>query len=793
MVAQFTLPPESDPVSFTWTTRPGGIQATAGEDYPVSGGSISLSAASPTATVEIDIFQDSLVEEEEFFDIYINTIDGEPTEFGDSETASIMDDDLSFTIPTDINEGEWGLLVGHTLSADAATIDGLPGGLIELEVSVEPFEIPFVFLDDDPTCSPVNVYAITVSAPIGHNDEWIPQTKYINVHNVAPTVTIDATIPDDSLLENDRVDESEGFTIQGTVTDPGVNDTFEATLYIDLNSDGDTNDEGETVALTLTPVEPGVWSFEHVVLEVVDDEAVYDTNGQRVWGNETEFDQLPIAVEVEDDDTGVGTVVVNVEIYNVTPTIDVSIELSPTLSYGYDAEGMIASATVTGSFTDPGLDDYHHVTVTWGDGLVSSEYLPLGERNFAITREFQPGDEEIIMAVAPITIDLDDDDCGEAAFVLDPEILTIYNGQNGAAVSDLVEETVGAFTVANLNDTDGDGVADSGDSDVVAFTDAQGKTRGVDEVDLMQLVVSRPVGYVAGSEVSIVLVHGHARFWDSKTKGNEYTLAPSNYFDVSFNEGEQTRTIWVEAFDYSTYSRDIIIKASYQGAIDIVCATGVWSRIYDYELALRPADDVLAETPFSLLGANDGPRLSVQDDGGTGVRPANDTFIGNTIIMAFLVYPFDIVNEARVKFDATRRVERAATVLYDAPPTTHPNIDMPDLLDQANDDASNTEEAGPLGTPASGYYIFAYDSPRATLAMLTQGEKAMIVNQNLEDYVRVNVNGQLPAGNTLSGSRASDKFLWNTKFTITKTGPGGTWVRSTQENSNVIGTGHVEL
>jgi hypothetical protein len=191
----------------------------------VSGGSISLSQSVPEVTIEIDALQDAFVEEEEAFDIYIDSIDGVPTELGAGATASIMDDDLSFSIPTDINEGEEGLLTGLTLAADYIVIEGLPTGQIELEVSPDPFEVPFSFPDDNPTCTTVDVYPITVRAH-RYNGEWIEQTKNITVHNVAPTVTITSIEPDDSLLENGRVDEGEGFTIHGAIVDPGVNDTL---------------------------------------------------------------------------------------------------------------------------------------------------------------------------------------------------------------------------------------------------------------------------------------------------------------------------------------------------------------------------------------------------------------------------------------------------------------------------------------------------------------------------------------------------------------------------------------
>ena len=55
----------------------------------------------------------------------------------------------------------------------------------------------------------------------------------------------------------------------------------------------------------------------------------------------------------------------------------------------------------------------------------------------------------------------------------------IYDGQNGSMVPEAEEVTRGAFTVANFNDTDNDGIVDTDDTFVPG------------EVDLIRLVISR--------------------------------------------------------------------------------------------------------------------------------------------------------------------------------------------------------------------------------------------------------------------------------------------------------------
>lgn len=76
---------------------------------------------------------------------------------------------------------------------------------------------------------------------------------------MSPTVSIDLVTAIDKVIATDedgnplqwlnpgQLDESEGFIVRGTVTDPGVADLLTATLAIDLNFDGDTEDASESV------------------------------------------------------------------------------------------------------------------------------------------------------------------------------------------------------------------------------------------------------------------------------------------------------------------------------------------------------------------------------------------------------------------------------------------------------------------------------------------------------------------------------------------------------------------
>jgi hypothetical protein len=82
----------------------------------------------------------------------------------------------------------------------------------------------------------------------------------------------------------------------------------------------------------------------------------------------------------------------------------------------------------------------------------------------------------------------------------------IYDGQNGVKMlRERDDVTVGAVTVANMNDTDSDYSRDDQD-DVVANNNTPSPTYGTDEVDLMKLVVYRPSVNVLNGGVTVAYV-----------------------------------------------------------------------------------------------------------------------------------------------------------------------------------------------------------------------------------------------------------------------------------------------
>jgi hypothetical protein len=258
--------------------------------------------------------------------------------------------------------------------------------------------------------------------------------------------------------------------------------------------------------------------------------------------------------------------------------------------------------------------------------------------------------------------------------------LSIHNGLEGVSGGQMIneeeEETKGAVTVANLNDTNGNGIVDV--LDVVVEKSPAGR----DEHDLMRLRIDRP-SPITSEKVKIIIVSGNIKLWEHKTKKNQIntTQSSSGKF-AEFNASELPKDIWVEACSVSTALRDIKIKAEYMGASDIVSATALWVE-HKRALTTRASSGAANELPENLdestvrnyimrlwtagniaFKSSDGSHYGVGTMAGmySGDNPFSghpifsDQLIGGRILHEFEIFPHN-VDSLGVIFDVTRQVE----------------------------------------------------------------------------------------------------------------------------------------
>jgi len=352
--------------------------------------------------------------------------------------------------------------------------------------------------------------------------------------------------------------------------------------------------------------------------------------------------------------------------------------------------------------------------------------------------------------------------------------LAIHNGQRGSEVPEDKEETVGAFTAANLNDTDGDTKVDNGDDDVTATA------KGRDEVDLMRLVLRKP-DPDRGGKVKLKIKSGNVKLWKFETKKEPVTDLEFPTSDLPLGTG---LALWVEATAISADKRDIEIELSYHGAKDTVKATGVWAKktlfLNAGDQTNIPAD---ADLPaFKANIASFGNKFGVAH-----VSPLTN----NGMLMEFQVMPKDIGNESQVVFDVTRRKEsigwdwtgenRVEVNILDVVPST-----FPPKVEDTNDDGLNSDEDN---APMKDH-IYSSDFPGFETDVADRDRT--VLRFNFTEFVRIKVDGAAfkNQNGDAEGSRSSEEVPWRSRMDVVKdaaTAAPRKWKRNGADNEIVEG------
>jgi hypothetical protein len=387
--------------------------------------------------------------------------------------------------------------------------------------------------------------------------------------------------------------------------------------------------------------------------------------------------------------------------------------------------------------------------------------------------------------------------------------LVIHNGlagfSGGQAISEADEEQKGAVTVANLNDTDGDGTVDK-DDDEVAVTGAN--PPGRDEIDLMKLILNKPDPDDGGA-ATLSVASGDVKLWKESTKEHEFALSAGS---AQVPTAELPMTLWVEARSPSTSPRDIVIKLAYKEAIDVVKATAVWvtaTRVWFRHQAPDgfpenpvpgPGNDLTDLTKPVLQNHIEARRAVDGSRYGPGpffALAGQNTAIGGRILWEFKLAPeltpADL-DALRIKFDVTRQKKTRAWQLFVSQGTfaeiAEFTVDFPweqtprSDNEKPNDD-SHTE--GSQNNPVSNH-LYSYDGPSRPIS--PTGAGAFVVDRShFQEWVRMQVNNQeFPEDATnpevhqsVYGSRCSPRYHWHLISYLRS--QGGKWVQDASNPS----------
>lgn len=356
------------------------------------------------------------------------------------------------------------------------------------------------------------------------------------------------------------------------------------------------------------------------------------------------------------------------------------------------------------------------------------------------------------------------------AVYLVPINLKIWNGQG--ALSEVADKTnVGAFTVANLNDTDGDGTADSSDTHVPG------------EKDLMKLYIGGYSGLTGSVKLSVK--SGSVKFWETADKQTEI---PQQNGAVLFTipTGGMNKTLWVEATAVSANVRDIEIWEGYldgQGNLkdgtDKVKATAVWVD----KVATKNANS------DALWADADGPDIANTFTNGIGMFGINFAApsggFSYSIGYEFIVKPDNIGAEPGVNFDITRQI---AKKYFRWDGAAWQQALLPWESFNADDSSTDDNYASDEDNDPTNNHIYSLDGPGLTnnngLALEFVGKL------NFKEFVRVRFDGIRPFGENSDGSRCSDKEFWHAHYWVEG---NGTSYSQKSGKTNSVGTGHINL
>lgn len=340
-------------------------------------------------------------------------------------------------------------------------------------------------------------------------------------------------------------------------------------------------------------------------------------------------------------------------------------------------------------------------------------------------------------------------------YTVDLEIHNGLQGQTGGQkVDDAKEASVGAVTVANLNDTDGDGTQDVNDDEVKA---PNVNPKGIDEVDLMKLVVNKPLVNDGGMVKLEKVGTGNFKVWTASTKGTELALP------AMIAVGDLPKTYWVEARAASGGLADIGLMSTYKKATDEVRATGVWSTKDSVKVtrAAGGADNALpGDMGAALQGFIDSFKAQDGSRYGYGPFATNGTVdrrTGGRIAIEFATAPAG-AEGLGIVWDQTRRLEHRDWRIADGAQTLTDigRRNFPAQQEEPNDDSHASDEDN---TPQS-QHIYVFDGPSDSI---TASEAFYVTRNNFVEYTRVQLNKTAFANRNglREGSRASPFVPWH--------------------------------
>src|SRR5713101_3719407 len=258
---------------------------------------------------------------------------------------------------------------GNTLTLAVDWGDGSTLLTTNLTWGVLSFSLAHVYLEDGPLGTRDYSINVTVTDNFGASASAGLTATVTNVLPSAPTLALSAT----------EINKNDSVMLTGSFTDPGSQDSHVVTI-----------DWGDGSAATTMSLATGVLLFS-ATHRYLDD----NPSG-------TPSDNYTISVTVMDEAGGAASATTTIQVDNVPPLFS-SVAITPSIF----ANG---TATLTGSFFDPGALDTFTLAVDWGDGSGAQTLnLAAGSTSFNLSHQYTVANTN-----ASVTLTLTDDDTGTA-------------------------------------------------------------------------------------------------------------------------------------------------------------------------------------------------------------------------------------------------------------------------------------------------------------------------------------------------------------------------------------------
>ena len=301
--------------------------------------------------------------------------------------ATISDPGKLDTFDVDVNWKDGGP-IDTIVGLGSTDISGTAGSTSYVwDADAHQLTVSHLYPDDNPTGTTSDLYVVELFVQDNYPDQTGPYNVDIRVANVRPVLVV---APDQMVFEGSLLDLSAmGAPPLALFIDDGVQDTHTVTV--------DWGDGSIADPLTL---------FGSAGSFAVGGTHTYADN-----------DTYEVTVTVTDDDGGTDTQSFFVTVKNANPVIDTRAITTPINEN--------ESATLSGTYSDPGVLDTHELDIDWNGDNVFDQIVMVSGGTFSVDHQYLDDDPTgTSMDTFPVNFRLRDDDGGSDTDSVD---LTVKN------------------------------------------------------------------------------------------------------------------------------------------------------------------------------------------------------------------------------------------------------------------------------------------------------------------------------------------------------------------------------